>query len=96
MATPAQITANRLNAQRSTGPRSEEGKAASRFNALKHAQRERQSEESGAAVPARVPPFPAAQPAKPAVFVSQSAPIGFVSPIPPFAAAGPTRPGAPG
>src|SRR5262245_15195000 len=37
MATPAQITANRLNAQKSTGPRSDEGKAASRFNALKHA-----------------------------------------------------------
>ena len=35
MATPAQLHANRLNAQRSTGPRSEEGKAASRFNALK-------------------------------------------------------------
>jgi len=37
MATPAQITANRLNAQKSTGPSSAEGKAASRFNALKHA-----------------------------------------------------------
>ena len=37
MATPAQITANRLNAQKSTGPRSDEGKAVSRFNALKHA-----------------------------------------------------------
>ncbi len=37
MATPAQIQANRLNAQKSTGPRSAEGKAASRFNALKHA-----------------------------------------------------------
>jgi hypothetical protein len=37
MATPAQITANRLNAQKSTGPSSDEGKAASRFNALKHA-----------------------------------------------------------
>jgi len=37
MATPAQIDANRLNAQKSTGPRSAEGKAASRFNALKHA-----------------------------------------------------------
>lgn len=36
MATPAQITANRLNAQKSTGPRSPEGKSASRFNALKH------------------------------------------------------------
>jgi hypothetical protein len=31
MATPAQIQANRLNAQKSTGPRSAEGKAASRF-----------------------------------------------------------------
>ncbi len=36
MATPAQIQANRLNAQKSTGPRSAEGKAASRFNALQH------------------------------------------------------------
>jgi len=36
MATPAQIAANRTNAQKSTGPRSVEGKAASRFNALKH------------------------------------------------------------
>ena len=36
MATPAQITANRANAQKSTGPRSVEGKSASRFNALKH------------------------------------------------------------
>src|ERR1019366_8525253 len=36
MTTPAQITANRANAQKSTGPRSAEGKSASRFNALKH------------------------------------------------------------
>ena len=36
MATPAQITANRANAQKSTGPRSAEGKSTSRFNALKH------------------------------------------------------------
>ena len=36
MATPAQITANRANAQTSTGPRCAEGKSASRFNALKH------------------------------------------------------------
>ena len=36
MATPRQIEANRLNAQRSTGPRTEAGKDASRFNALKH------------------------------------------------------------
>jgi hypothetical protein len=34
MTSVAQLTANRANAQRSTGPRSEEGKAASRFNAL--------------------------------------------------------------
>jgi len=34
MATDKQIEANRLNAQRSTGPRSAEGKARSRFNAL--------------------------------------------------------------
>src|SRR5690242_6895299 len=36
MATLAQITANRLNAQKSTGPRSAEGKAAARFNSVKH------------------------------------------------------------
>ena len=36
MATPAQIAANQANAQKSTGPRSLEGKSASRFNALKH------------------------------------------------------------
>ena len=36
MATPAQINANRANAQKSTGPRSVEGKSVSRFNALKH------------------------------------------------------------
>jgi hypothetical protein len=36
MASPAQIAANRANAQRSTGPRSVEGKSISRFNALKH------------------------------------------------------------
>lgn len=35
MATPAQLLANRRNARKSTGPRSPEGKAASRFNALK-------------------------------------------------------------
>ncbi len=37
VATPAQIAANRLNSQKSTGPRSVEGKAVSRFNALQHA-----------------------------------------------------------
>src|SRR5260370_28506440 len=36
MESPAQIAANRANAQKSTGPRSVEGKSASRFNALKH------------------------------------------------------------
>jgi hypothetical protein len=35
MATLKQIDANRRNAQKSSGPRSPEGKAASRFNALK-------------------------------------------------------------
>ena len=34
MATPAQVQANRLNEPKSTGPRSAEGKAAVRFNAL--------------------------------------------------------------
>ena len=36
MATPAQISANRENAQKSTGPRTEEGKARSSKNATKH------------------------------------------------------------
>ena len=36
MATTAQLEANRLNARKSTGPRSAEGKDASRRNALKH------------------------------------------------------------
>src|ERR1041384_2809941 len=36
MSTPAQLAANRDNAKKSTGPRTVEGKEASRFNALKH------------------------------------------------------------
>ena len=36
MASPARVAANRLNAQRSTGPRTVEGKAASGRNAVKH------------------------------------------------------------
>ncbi len=36
MATPAQISANRENAQKSTGPRTEEGKARSSKNATRH------------------------------------------------------------
>ena len=36
MASAAQITANQLNAQKSTGPRSSGGKAASSKNAIKH------------------------------------------------------------
>ena len=36
MATAAQIEANRLNAQRSTGPKTDEGKARVRRNAFKH------------------------------------------------------------
>ena len=36
MATFNQFEANRLNAQKSTGPRTPAGKEASRFNALKH------------------------------------------------------------
>src|SRR5882724_11103098 len=35
MASPKQLTANRANAKKSTGPRTPKGKAASRFNALK-------------------------------------------------------------
>lgn len=34
--TPAQIAANRANAQRSTGPRTPEGKECSKFNRLRH------------------------------------------------------------
>ena len=36
MATKNQVAANRLNALKSTGPRTEEGKAVSRYNALTH------------------------------------------------------------
>ena len=36
MATPKQTAANRMNAQKSSGPRTPAGKAVSRFNALKH------------------------------------------------------------
>src|SRR5262244_3631832 len=36
MSTEKQIAANRLNAQKSTGPRTEEGRAAVRLNAVKH------------------------------------------------------------
>jgi hypothetical protein len=36
MATAKQIAANRLNSQKTTGPRTTRGKAVSRFNALKH------------------------------------------------------------
>ena len=36
MATQAQITANRKNAQKSTGPKTSEGRAAVRLNGLKH------------------------------------------------------------
>ena len=36
MATEAQILANRRNAQKSTGPRTREGKAAVSQNAIKH------------------------------------------------------------
>jgi hypothetical protein len=37
MASPKQTAANRMNAQKSTGPRTTAGKSVSRFNALKHA-----------------------------------------------------------
>src|SRR6267378_2709880 len=36
MSTLKQIEANRLNAKKSTGPRTAQGKSASRLNALKH------------------------------------------------------------
>jgi len=36
MATEKQIAANRRNAKKSTGPRTQEGKARSRMNALRH------------------------------------------------------------
>src|SRR6202521_1061365 len=36
MATAKQTAANRMNAQKSSGPRTAAGKAVSRFNALKH------------------------------------------------------------
>ena len=36
MATNSQIEANRRNAQKSTGPRTQEGKSRSRFNAVTH------------------------------------------------------------
>src|ERR1700689_2644691 len=36
MATPKQTAANRMNAQKSSGPRTTAGKSVSRFNALKH------------------------------------------------------------
>src|SRR5580658_5499422 len=36
MPTAKQTAANRMNSQKSTGPRTTEGKAASRYNALKH------------------------------------------------------------
>src|ERR1700689_3897083 len=37
MATDKQTAANRMNSQKSSGPRTPQGKAVSRFNALKHA-----------------------------------------------------------
>ncbi|MDR3621366.1 MAG: hypothetical protein P4L85_18590, partial [Paludisphaera borealis] len=36
MATDAQLQANRANAKKSCGPKSDDGKARSRLNALKH------------------------------------------------------------
>jgi hypothetical protein len=43
MATPAQVAANRLNAQKSTGPRTAQGKTAVSQNALKHGLRAEQT-----------------------------------------------------
>ena len=42
MSSPARLAANRANAQRSTGPRTVEGKARSSMNAVKHGLRSRQ------------------------------------------------------
>ncbi len=42
MSSPARVAANRANAQRSTGPRSVEGKARSSMNAVTHGLRARQ------------------------------------------------------
>lgn len=36
MMSPAQVAANRRNAQKSTGPKTPEGRAVSKMNALKH------------------------------------------------------------
>ncbi len=47
MSSQAQIDANRLNAQKSTGPATDEGKAKSRFNALKHGAYAMESELTG-------------------------------------------------
>jgi len=41
MASPAQIAANQVNSRKSTGPRTEQGRAKSSMNALKHGNRSR-------------------------------------------------------
>ncbi len=57
MASLAQMTANRANAQKSTGPRSDEGKETTRRNALKHGLAGRMAllpDEEGGLVAARI------------------------------------------
>ena len=55
MATDAQINANRRNAAKSTGPKTEKGKAKARLNALKHGLRGPEPPSSCLSCPTRTP-----------------------------------------